>query len=165
MRKKALEQHLEIRQGSIGLSVLREEFGRPLTVMMIAVGLVLLAACANVANLLLARGAARQKEVALRLSLGATRVRLVRQALTESLLLVVAGATLGIGLAAWGQRMVIQFLPQNSGDPLGPSPDNNLLLFTLAIAACSALLFGVGPALRSTAVDPACGLRAGNTGQ
>jgi predicted permease len=165
MRKKALEQHLEVRQGSIGLSVLREEFGRPLTVMMIAVGLVLLAACANVANLLLARGAARRKEVALRLSLGATRPRLVRQALTESLMLVAVGAALGLGLAAWGQRMVVQFLPQNSGDPFGASPDNAVLLFTLAITTLSALLFGVGPALRSTAVDPAHGLRTGSAGQ
>src|ERR1017187_7629347 len=165
MRKKALEQRLEVREGSVGLSVLREEFGRPLTVMMVAVGLVLLAACANVANLLLARGAARQKEIALRLSLGATRARLVRQALTESLLLVVAGGALGVGLAAWGQRVVVQFLPASSGDPFGAAPDSVVLLFTLAITALSALLFGVGPALRSTAVDPAAGMRAGSVGQ
>jgi predicted permease len=165
VRKKALEQRLEVREGSVGLSVLREEFGRPLTVMMVAVGLVLLAACANVANLLLARGAARQKEVALRLSLGATRARLVRQALTESLLLVVAGGALGVGLAAWGQRVVVQFLPASSGDPFGAAPDSVVLLFTLAITALSALLFGVGPALRSTAVDPAAGMRAGSVGQ
>jgi predicted permease len=165
MRKKGLEQHLEVREGSIGLSVLREEFGRPLTVMMIAVSLVLLAACANVANLLLARGAARHKEIALRLSLGATRVRLIRQALVESFLLVAAGGALGMGLAAWGQRMVVKFLPQNFGDPFGLSRDNTLLLFTLAIATLSALLFGVGPALRSTSVDPACGLRTGSAGQ
>src|ERR1035437_6071521 len=165
MRQKTLGKRLEVREGSVGLSVLREEFGRPLTVMMVAVGLVLLAACANVANLLLARGAARQKEIALRLSLGATRARLVRQALTESILLVVAGSALGVGLAAWGQRAVIQFLPQNSGNPFGAALDTTVLLFTLAITALSAILFGVGPALRSTAVDPAAGLRAGSVGQ
>jgi predicted permease len=165
MRQKALGQRLEVREGSVGLSVLREEFGRPLTVMMWAVGLVLLAACANVANLLLARGAARQKEVALRLSLGATRARLVRQALTESILLVVAGGALGVWLAAWGQRVVVQFLPENSGNPFGTALDTTVLLFTLCITALSALLFGVGPALRSTAVDPAAGLRAGSMGQ
>jgi predicted permease len=165
MRKRALGQRLEVREGSVGLSVLREEFGRPLTVMMVAVGLVLLAACTNVANLLLARGAARQKEVALRLSLGATRARLVRQAGTESILLVAAGAALGVCLAAWGQRMVVQFLPASSGDPFGAAPDSTVLLFTLGITALSALLFGVAPALRSTAVDPAAGLRSGNVGQ
>ncbi|MCX6631888.1 MAG: ABC transporter permease, partial [Candidatus Solibacter sp.] len=164
-RRKALGQRLEVREGSVGLSVLREEFGRPLTVMMVAVGLVLLAACANVANLLLARGAARQKEVALRLSLGATRGRLVRQALTESVLLVVAGGALGIWLAAWGQRAMVRFLPENSGNPFGAALDTTVLLFTLGITALSALLFGVAPALRSTAVDPAAGLRAGSVGQ
>jgi predicted permease len=165
MRKRALEQRLEVREGSVGLSGLREVFGRPLTVLMLAVGLVLLAACANVANLLLARGAARQKEVALRLSLGATRARLVRQALTESILLVAAGGALGVGLAAWGQLVLVQFLPEEAGTPFGATPDGAVLLFTLAITALSALLFGVGPALRSTAVDPAAGLRAGSVGQ
>ena len=165
MRKRALEQRLEVREGSVGLSGLREVFGRPLTVLMLAVGLVLLAACANVANLLLARGAARQKEVALRLSLGATRARLVRQALTESILLVVAGGALGVGLAVWGQQSLVQFLPEEAGTPFGATPSGAVLLFTLGITALSALLFGVGPALRSTAVDPAAGMRAGNVGQ
>ena len=165
MRKRALEQRLEVRGGSVGLSGLREVFGRPLTVLMLAVGLVLLAACANVANLLLARGAARQKEVALRLSLGATRARLVRQALTESILLVAAGGALGVGLAAWGQGVLVQFLPEEAGAPFSATPGGAVLLFTLSITALSALLFGVGPALRSTAVDPAAGLRAGSVGQ
>ena len=164
MRKRALEQRLDVREGSVGLSALREEFGRPLTVLMVAVGLVLLAACVNVANLLLARGAARQREVALRLSLGATRARLVRQAITESILLVVAGGALGICIAAWGQRLVVQFLPENAGTPFGAVPDTVVLMFTLGTMALSALLFGVGPALRSTAVDPAAGLRAGTVG-
>ena len=164
-RQRALGQRLEVREGSVGLSALRDEFGGPLTVMMAAVGLVLLAACANVANLLLARGAARRKEIALRLSLGATRARLVRQAIVESILLVVAGGALGVGLAAWGRQAVIQFLPDNSGNPFDAGPGAAVLLFTLGITAFSVLLFGVGPALRSTAVDPAAGLRAAGAGQ
>jgi putative ABC transport system permease protein len=163
-RKRALGQRLEVRDAGIGISMLREQFGRPLAVMMAAVGLVLLAACANVANLLLARGAARQREIALRLSLGATRARLVRQALTESVLLVTAGGALGVWLAIQGQRFIIKFLPSQAGNPFGGAPDQPVLLFTLAIAAAAVLLFGVGPALRSTAVDPAAALRAGHMG-
>jgi predicted permease len=160
-RKRALEQRLEVREAGIGLSMLREEFGRPLSVLMAAVGLVLLAACANVANLLLARGAARQKEIGLRLSLGATRARLVRQALTESVLMVIAGGAVGAALASWSRRILIGFLPENAGNPFGAAPDLAVLAFTLAIAALSVLLFGVGPALRSTSVNPADGLRTG----
>jgi predicted permease len=160
-RRRVMEQRLEVREAGVGLSLLRENFGRPLSVLMAAVGLVLLAACANVANLLLARGAARQKEIALRLSLGATRARLVRQGLTESILLAGAGGALGIALAAWGQRAILRFLPESAGDPFSAAPDHMVLFFTLGIAALSALLFGIAPALRSTSVDPAAGLRAG----
>jgi predicted permease len=160
-RDKAMGQRLEIRAGSIGLSMLREHFGKPLAVLLALVGLVLLAACINVANLLLARGAARQKEIAMRLSLGATRGRLVRQALTETLLIAAAGSAAGIGLAAWGVRMITGFLPEEAGNPFSGAPDMAVLGFTIAISVASALLFGLGPALRSTAVNPAAGLRSG----
>ena len=164
-RRRALGQRLDVREAGAGISALREEFGRPLTVLMAAVGLVLLAACANVANLLLARGAARRREIALRLSLGATRARLVRQALAECVLLVMGGAALGIGLAAWGQQLVIHFLPESAGNPLAAGLDRAVLGFAVGIAMLSVLLFGVGPALRSTKVDPAAGLRAGAAGR
>ncbi|HTS61165.1 MAG TPA: ABC transporter permease [Candidatus Acidoferrales bacterium] len=164
-RKRALEQRLEVRDGGVGMSSLREDFGRPLVVLMAAVGLVLLAACANVANLLLARGAARRKEIALRLSLGATRARLIGQSLAECVLLVIGGGALGVALAAWGRQVLLGFLPEQAGNPFAAGPDNAVLLFTLAIAAVSVVLFGVGPALRSTAVDPAAGLRAGVAGR
>ena len=163
-RKKAFEQRLEVREGSNGFSGLRETFGKPLTVLMAAVGLVLLAACANVANLLLARGAVRRKEIALRLSLGATRMRLLRQAITESVLLAIAGSALGIVLAARGRRLIMQFLPETAGDPFGSGSDLTLLLFTIGISVAAVLLFGVAPAMRSTAIDPASGLRAGQLG-
>jgi len=159
-RKKALDQRLEIREGSVGLSMLREHFGKPLGVLLALVALVLLAACINVANLLLARGVARQKEIAMRLSLGATRARLVRQALTETLLIAGAGTALGIGLAAWGVRAISGFLPEEAGNPFSSAPDLAVLAFTIAISLASALLFGLGPALRSTAVNPALGLRS-----
>jgi predicted permease len=162
-RKRALEQRLEVRDGAVGISALRSEFGLPLAVLMAAVVLVLLAACANVANLLLARGAARRKEIAMRLSLGATRARLVRQAITESVLLMVAGGALGIWLATWGQGLVIRFIPEQAGNPFGDTLDGSVLLFTLAISAASVLLFALAPALRSTAVDPAGGLRSGSS--
>jgi len=160
-RRKALQQRLEIREGSVGLSMLREHFGKPLAVLLALVSLVLLAACINVANLLLARGAARQKEIAMRLSLGATRARLVRQALTETLLIAAAGTAVGIALAAWGVRVVASFLPEEAGNPFSSAPDLAMLGFTIAISLGSALLFGLGPALRSTAVNPAAGLRSG----
>ena len=160
-RQKALGQRLEVREGGVGLSMLREYFGKPLGVLLALVALVLLAASTNVANLLLARGAARQKEIAMRLSLGATRARLVRQALTETLLIAAAGSAAGIALAAWGVRAIAGFLPEEAGNPFSAAPDLAVLAFTTAISAASALLFGLGPALRSTAIDLAAALRSG----
>jgi predicted permease len=161
MRKRALGQRLQVRDAGIGLSLLREEFSRPLTILLAAVLLVLLAACANLANLMLARGAARRKEIALRLSLGATRFRLVTQALTESILLMIAGGSLGVWLAGWGQQFIIRFLPEQSGNPFASAPSGPALVFTIAISAMAVLLFGLIPALGSTAVDPATGMRPG----
>jgi predicted permease len=158
-RQRAMAQRLEVRDAGIGLSMLREEFAKPLQVLMAAVGLVLLMTCTNVANLLLARGAARRKEIAMRFSLGAPRARLVRQALTESVLLAVAGAALGIGLGFWGARVILRFLPEQAGNPLSATPEPAVLAFTLAISVFSVLVFGLIPALRSTAVHPAAGLR------
>ena len=160
-RKFAMAQRLEVRDGGIGFSMLREQFGKSLGVLLAAVALVLLASCINVANLLLARGAARRKEIAMRLSLGATRGRLVRQALAESTLLASSGCVLGALLAVWGQRYVVHFLPQPLGNPFGAGLDGRVLAFSAGISLLSALLFGLAPALRSTAVDPVEGLRSG----
>jgi predicted permease len=152
-----MQQKIEVREGGIGLSLLRESFGTALRVLMAAVGLVLLAACANVANLLFARGAARRKEMALRVSLGATRARLIGQALMESVLLAGLGAVAGAALAWWGTGALLSFLPR----PFQAEPDGAVLAFTLGLSAIAALLFGLAPAVQSARVDPAMGLRIG----
>jgi predicted permease len=160
-RKVAMGQRLEVREGDAGVSALREYFGRPLTILMAAVGLVLLAACANLANLLLARGAAREREIALRFALGATRGRMVRQALTESLILAAAGCLLGIAFAEWAETFVLHFLPAGPADGWNAAPDGMVLAFTAGISLLAALFFGLTPALRSTAVSLAAGLESG----
>jgi predicted permease len=147
LKRRQMEQCIEVREGATGLSFLRDEFAAPLRILLLAAGLVLLATCANVAHLLLARGAARQKEIAVRLSLGASRSRLVRQALTESLLLAALGSTLGLFFAWWGTRY------------LHVAPDRTVLLFAIGISVLAAMAFGLAPALRSTAIDPLASLR------
>ena len=140
--------------GAQGENDLRRKFARPLHMLMGLVGLVLAAACANVANLLLARSAARRREIALRLALGARRSRLVRQLLTESLLLAFGGAALGIALAAWGRDLLLALRPFGNASVVLDLPlDARVLGFTIAVTVATALLFGLAPALRATRVD------------
>ena len=123
-------------------------------VLMCMVGLVLLIACANVANLLIARAFARQKEISVRLSLGATRGRLVRQLLVESMVLSLAGGAAGIALAFAMTRGLLALVPVE-GNPLliRPAPDARILLFTLGITVLTGLVFGLVPALRASRAD------------
>lgn len=134
--------------------LLRRKFGQPLDILMAVVGLVLLIACANIASLMLARAAARHKEIAVRKALGATKARLIRQLLTECVLLSTAGALLGILFARWGSAFLVRYI--STGDNhifLDLSPDWRVLGFTAAVAVLTGLLFGMLPAFRSTRVS------------
>jgi predicted permease len=146
-----VSKHLFLREGAKGQSDLRNQFSTPILVLMGMVGMVLLIACANVANLLLARGAARQKEVAIRIALGASRGAIVRQRLVESLLLAAAGGVLGLAVAWWTGALLVKTLPfAEAARTLSAAPDLRVTLFTLAAAVVTAILFGLAPAIQST---------------
>ncbi|HLW82788.1 MAG TPA: ABC transporter permease [Candidatus Acidoferrales bacterium] len=138
-----------------GLSGQRGHISSLLYVMMIAVGAILLIACANVAGLMLARSAARQKEMAVRLALGAGRARIIRQLLTESVMLSVAGGALGVLLAVWGVHAITTLVTSGSDRPFGfvIAPDWRVLAFTVGVTFVTGILFGLAPALRGTRID------------
>jgi predicted permease len=140
---------------SRGQSFLRFRFERPLIVLQWLVGFVLLIACTNVANLLLARAASRQREVAIRGALGASRGQIVRQLFTESLLLALAGGAAGLFLSSWAAKGLVRFLPFDPANlSLSTTPDLRVLLFTTAVTLLTALLFGLAPAWQGSRVSP-----------
>jgi predicted permease len=154
--------HVPLTPMTTGLSSLRRAFSEPLKILMAVVALVLLIACANIANLLLARSTARAREFAVRQALGARRMRLIRQLLTESLLLAAVGGVLGIGFASVASRLLLRMV---SGGlemvPLDLSINTRLLLFTLAITVITAVLFGTAPAFRATKLQLTDALKDG----
>jgi predicted permease len=155
LRERFMTGQLRLAKADIGYSSLRNEFSTSLIVLMCMVGLVLLIACANVANLLIARGIMRQREIAVRLSLGAGRGQLVRQLLTESLVLSLAGGALGVWISAVLTRALLALVPSGSSPLLiEPTPDLRILLFTFALSVATGIIFGLLPALGASRPDP-----------
>ncbi len=146
-----------------GLTGTRTRYSNPLYVLMLTVGIILLIACANVAGLMLARAAARQKEMAVRLALGAGRARIVRQLFTESIMLSVLGGALGIFFAYWGAHAIVSFVSSNQQRPLGfaMGVDLRVLGFTVVISLLTGILFGIAPTFRSMRVDLTPALKEG----
>ena len=154
-QKEYLAHTFALRPAGTGFSETRDLYKTALYTLMAVVGMVLLIACANIANLMLARGAARQREISIRLAIGAGRRRLIRQLLTESLLLAGLGAAGGLLFARWGSGVLVRFFStQRNPLDLDLSPDWAVLGFTSAAAVVTGLLFGLAPAFRATRVAP-----------
>ncbi len=159
-----LAKRVEVSSATTGIDFfLRSHFTRPLYVLMGLAGLVLLIACVNLANLMLAEGAARSHEMAVRVALGAGRWRLVRRVLTGSMLLAIAGATAGIAIAYWSSAALANFMMSSYAVPpaLRTSPDARVLAFTAAVAILTGILFGLASAFQAARHDPAIALQEG----
>jgi len=159
-KEQFLKMQLDVIPGGQGNAMLRRQYQKPLWVLMCVTGLVLAIACANIAALLLARGAARQKEIAVRLAIGSSRLRIARQLITESLLLAIVGAGAGIALAVAIIRGLLAFLPSEaSGIDISSSPDLGMLGFSMLLALATGLAFGFVPAVQGTRPDIAKSLK------
>jgi predicted permease len=160
------QQKISVVPGGGGFSGLRPEFSRPLLLLMAIVGLVLLIACVNVANLMLARANSRQREIAVRLAIGASPAHLIRQLLTESALLAFAGGLAGLLVAHWGTASLLKLsLSARAAEGLRVSPDWRVLAFTACVCLVTGLLFGLAPALRSAKLAVAPTLKENTAAQ
>ena len=166
--EKRLQQiqkaYIELTPVSRGLSTLRTQFSLSLRVLMGVVALVLLIASVNVANLLLAHGAARSREFAVRIAVGAGRIRLVRQLLTESVLLAMLGGLAGVAFAWWGSRLLLIMASDGpEALPIDVNPNVRVLGFTIGVSLLCAIVFGIAPALRASRTEPNAALKGGKT--
>ena len=163
-RREIGQMYIDMLPGGRGVSHLREQFSRPLYILMGVVVLVLAIACANLANFLLAKAAAREREISTRLAIGAGRWRLVRQILTEALLLSLLGSVAGLTLALVGTRMLVDFVVQGAkNSALTPNPDLTVLAFTLAVSVATGALFGIAPAWRASQMRVVTALHSART--
>ena len=154
-RSEFLKNIIDVLPGSQGRSYTRQQLSTPLWVLMATTGLVLLIACANIANLLLARATGRQKEIAVRLAIGASRSRIISQLMVETLALSAMGAAIGLAIAFWADRaLMAAYIPADSGGlRVSTLPDLRILLFTLGITVVTGIAFGLVPALQTTKPD------------
>jgi putative ABC transport system permease protein len=163
-RQAALRAQWRLIPGSRGLPNLRQQFSQPLLALMAMAGIILLIACANLANLMLARATAREREIAVRLAIGASRARLIRQLIGECILLSFLGAVLGTAVAYW----IAEVLPMwassaNSPIPLDLTPDARVLFFSMAVAVLTGIAFGLAPGLQGSRIAPIQALKSGST--
>src|ERR1051325_7600674 len=160
-RQKGIQNtFVTLTDGRGGLSGLRRAYSKPLQMLMAIVGMVLLIACANVGSLLLSRAAARKAEISLRLALGATRWRIIRQLLTESMLLALIGGVCGVLLAQWGVTVLVNLVAKSS--PLDTRPDAGVLLFTFGVSIIAGVLFGLVPAVQASRTNLSSAMKEKN---